>query len=303
MLAIVVPTYNSSATIADTLRSLLEQTRLNAVSAVYLADDGSNDGTLDLALRIWTRSDVPLRPLVAGRNMGQWQNVNRAIAEIGRINQWILILHSDDIAKPEWLDQMCNAIETADEKVASICSSWDVLYPDGSVDGGEENPDRGIEYISGTPESIRSTLIRGCWWHISGGAIRARSFLTVGEFSQDFPHMGDWEWLIRSLCAQQSVLYIPRALILYRQHQASVSSTSFRVHRDVRDSLHIIRDNARYLSAAEILKLYRERFVALGKRAAVSLVRRHFKRAGAALALMAAAPWIAMQAVGVRRQR
>jgi GT2 family glycosyltransferase len=145
--------------------------------------------------------------------------------------------------------------------------------------------------------------LRGCWWHISGVAIRARAFLKVGEFSQDFPHMGDWEWLIRSLRAQQSVLYIPRALILYRQHQASVSSASFRVHRDVRDSFHIIRDNARYLSATDILKLYRERFVALGKRAAVSLVRRHFNRAGVALALMAAAPWIALQAVAGRRQR
>jgi GT2 family glycosyltransferase len=198
---------------------------------------------------------------------------------------------------------MSNAIETADEKVASICSSWDVLFPDGSIDGGEENPDRGIEYISGTPESIRSTLLSGCWWHISGSAIRASAFLTVGEFSEDFPHMGDWEWLIRSLRAQQSVLYIPRALILYRQHQASVSSTSFRVHRDVRDSFRIIRANATYLSATDILKLYRERFVALAKRAAVSLVRRHFSRAGSALALMAATPWIAMQAVAARRQR
>jgi glycosyltransferase involved in cell wall biosynthesis len=301
--AILVPTYNSRATIADTLRSLLEQSRMDLLSAVYLADDASSDDTIDIAIRTWTNSDIPLRVLRADRNGGERRNVNRAMKEIADATEWVLILHSDDIAKPHWLDQIYLAIEEANEAVASICSSYDVFFLDGSIDPGEEKPGRSVEYILGTPEAIRSTLLRGCWWHISGCAIRTAAFFQIGSFVEDLPQMGDWEWLLRCLRSRRAVLYIPRTLILYRQHYFSVSSASFRVHRDVRESFRIIRDHAGFLSVLDILTLYRQRFVTLAQRAGISLVRRQFNRAGTAFALMAAAPWIALQTVAARRQR
>jgi GT2 family glycosyltransferase len=109
--------------------------------------------------------------------------------------------------------------------------------------------------------------------------------------------MADWEWLLRCLRAGRDVFYIPRSLILYRQHEASVSSSSFRVHRDVQESFQIIHENARYLSSPDVASLYGRRFVALARRAGISLARRDFERARAALALMAKAPWNALRSV------
>lgn len=290
-IAIVIPTYNCALTISDTLRSVLDQSRLCAVSAVYVADDGSDDDTVALAERVWSRRDVPLQVLKRERNLGQWRNANRTLCHVSLGTDWIAILHGDDIAKPYWIEEMLAAIQTAPDSVASVCSSWDVLFPNGSVTTGEENPARGIEHIRGTSEAIRSTLLRGCWWHISGACIRSAALRQIGDFREALPQMADWEWLLRCLCAGLDVLYIPRTLILYRQHGASVSSASFRVHRDVRESFHIIHQYARYLSPSDLAYLYRRRFIALAKRTGVSVARRDFRRAGSALSLMTVVPY------------
>lgn len=296
-IVVLIPTYNSSSTIAETLGSVLRQSRLDAVSALYVSDDGSRDDTVDVALRAWDRTDVRLHVLKRERNLRQWGNVNRALADVGSRADWIAILHGDDIAKPNWIEEMLTAIRRAPNSVASVCSSWDVLYPSGAVETGEDNPAKGIEHIRGTPEAIRSTLLRGCWWHISGACIRSEAFREIGEFAEDLPQMADWEWLLRCLRAGRDVFYIPRSLILYRQHEASVSSFSFRVHRDVQESFQIIHQNARYLSSSDIASLYGRRYVALARRAGISLARRDFERARAALALMAMAPWSALRTV------
>lgn len=52
--------------------------------------------------------------------------------------------------------------------------------------------------------------------------------------------LGDWEWLLRCLARAWSVEYIPRTLIRYRQHEASVSTLSFRMDPDISESLEVM---------------------------------------------------------------
>src|SRR4029453_3425840 len=109
------------------------------------------------------------------------------------------------------------------------------LWPDGRVAVGEDDPGRPVKHIAGSPARVRETLLLGCWWHISGCAIRLRAFDQVGPFDASLPQLGDWDWLLRCLAAGWVVTYVPRALIIYRQTPGGVGSVSFQTDRDIRE--------------------------------------------------------------------
>ncbi|BAZ47935.1 family 2 glycosyl transferase [Nostoc sp. NIES-4103] len=277
-IAILIPTFNSAATIGETLESIQSQNEwLTKISAVYIADDCSSDRTVPLIKSLWKIS-IPLYINQGDHNVGQWNNVNRAIDLIKKTVDWVLILHSDDIAKKNWLEMMINRIEACSEKVGSICSSWDNLMPDGSLRQGEDNPSREIEIIEGHDKSVRDTLLKGCWWHISGCAIRVKAFENCGGFNQKFSYQADWEWLLRYLHNGWSVEYIPRTLILYRLSTVSVSSKSFQKHLDITEFLEIIPQHFKLLKSTELRHLYMQRVNALIRRAVKSLITLNLTR-------------------------
>lgn len=265
---ILIPAYNAADTIANTLTSLRRQVSgLERVQAVYLADDGSTDSTISVAHRYW-EGPPPLVTLQSSVNSGERANCNRAISAIRNCLDWILLLHADDLAKPAWLSLMLDAIDRCGPEVASICSSWDTLLPDGSIIEGEDDPKRPPALVTGTVSSVRDTLLRGCWWHISGCAIRLSAFDQIGEFDPSLPQLGDWEWILRCLYSGWSVLYLPRTLILYRQHIGSVSSESFQRDRDIIESLSIVQKYCGLLKPSELAQFHLRRIWFLLRRSA-----------------------------------
>ena len=252
-IAIVIPTYNSSSTIAHTLQSLMAQREyLQRISTVFIADDNSSDDTLNIVRTTW-ESAIPLQILESSLNRGERDNINRTVDLICNQMDWMLILHSDDVVKPNWLELILHRIGVCDSTVGSICSSWDEWLPDGTIIAGEDNIARPVEVIRADSAAVRSTLMRGCWWHVSGCAIRLKAFQQVGRFNPDMPQLGDWDWLLRCLGSGWSVEYLPRTLIRYRQHQASVSSVSFRTDRDLRESLVIVAQYSHLFIGSQLL--------------------------------------------------
>jgi glycosyltransferase involved in cell wall biosynthesis len=254
---ILIPTYNSALFLSETLDSIENQCGHRDL-AIRIADDASTDDTVTLAAR--RRNTCRISISVSSRNRGERRNVSEAMHGLAADGaEWVLLLHSDDLAKPSWLSTMLSRINACDEQVATICSSWDDLYPDGRLVPGEDNLTREVERISGDLESTRGTLQRGCWWHISGCAIRTRAFQEIGDFDPDMPQLGDLEWLLRCLRSGWAVEYIPRTLILYRQHPQSVSATSFSVSADIVESLTLARKHADIMSARQVLSFHIKR--------------------------------------------
>jgi glycosyltransferase involved in cell wall biosynthesis len=90
-ISILIPTFNSAATIAPTRESIQNQLSIQSkISAVYLADDCSKDETIAIAQTTW-RSQVPLLVIPRDSNLGQWPNVNTAIDLLATTSDWILI--------------------------------------------------------------------------------------------------------------------------------------------------------------------------------------------------------------------
>ncbi|MBD2385325.1 glycosyltransferase family 2 protein [Cylindrospermum sp. FACHB-282] len=277
-IAILVPSFNNENTVNYTLESIQSQGAwLNKISSVYLADDCSSDRTVSLAKTLWMNS-IPLNIFPRDKNLGQWENVNQAIDAIKDHVDWFIILHSDDIAKANWLEMMVSRIETCSENIGSICSSWENLMPDGSIVPGEDNPSIPIGVIEGNDASVKGTLLKGCWWHISGCAIRVKAFEDCGVFNPKFSQLGDWEWLLRCLHNGWSVEYIPRTLILYRQSNTSVSSQSFQTHRDIREFMEILPNYINYLKSTELLDIYMKQMKFISRRLIKSLITLNTER-------------------------
>ena len=255
-IAILISTYNSSKTIGATIDSIKTQGEaLNRICALFIADDCSTDDTI-LSVKSHWDIEVPLRIIKRNHNLGEWKNVNQAIETLAQRVDWFIYMHSDNIAKPGWLKHIISRIETCSKKVATVCSSYDIILPDGTIIRGEDNAARPIEVIDGNEDSVRGTLTRGCWWHNSGCALRIDAFKSVGNFDAGLKQKGDWDWLLRCLQKGWSVEYIPRTLFLYRQRQDNLSSQNLRRNIDIKESLEIVQKYTKILSKRELFFLH-----------------------------------------------
>jgi len=282
-IAIVIPAYNNAATLPATLESIQSQQGLGSIAGVHIADDASRDQTIEAARGAWSAT-VPMKVWPSSQNAGERANVNRVFSALTADHDWALLIHADDLAKPEWLAAMTEQMMRATPATISICSSYDELMPDGSVIPGEDNTARGVELIGGTRDSVKGTLLRGCWWHISGCAIRLKPFDQLGGFREHLPQLGDWEWLLRALSQRHAIEYIPRTLTWYRQHATSVSSQSFRRNLDITEWLTIVREYRDIVSTAEWSRLHASRALTCCRRAARGVISRDGGRVGASLA-------------------
>jgi GT2 family glycosyltransferase len=258
--------------IGETMRSLGRQTGgLGDVEAVYLADDGSTDDTVAVAVEAWS-GPPPLTVRRGPQNVGTYENVNRTLTDLKAVHEWILVLHDDDLATPAWLGSMLERLRACDATVATICSSWNRLHADGSLEPGEQRRSRPDEIVKGTAASVRGTLLRGCWWHFSGSAMRTAAFEAVGPFDPTLPQCADWDWLIRCLQERWDVLYVPESLIDYRQHTSTVSSRSFRVHRDLQEQLLLVDRYRSFLEPGDAFGLHARMASALARRCVSALL-------------------------------
>lgn len=281
--AILVMTYNSAKTVGETLASINNvPDRPGFSSDIHVFDNASTDDTLATVERCLPLSrtlEIHTRPA----NLGHWRSLNDACLNLSTSHDWILILHSDDIAKPCWLPTMQDAIARSDDKVAAICSSYDRWDPVTNViEPGEDVPERGYEIVPGVAASVRDTLEKGCWFQFSGSAMRLAPMAQYGRFPETISFSGDWEWLVRCLASGWSIGYVPRTTIRYRQHGSSMSSSAAQSGQDIKDALALMLEyhGKGYITDAELAARKRRYVGWLVRRAAKRTLKGDFRGAG-----------------------
>lgn len=255
--AVLIPTYNASATVKETLLSVQKniETNININVSIFVADDFSTDNTLNIVRDTWYLDAKLLHIFPSTKNQGERENLNRVVSKIENDFDWIFIIHADDIAKSNWLSTLVKEIKN-NLHVGAVSSSYDDLFEDGDIKEGENK--EGIEIIEGNETSIKSTLKTGTWFHISGCAIATKTFQKVGYFQKDLPQYGDMEYVLRMFFNGIDILYIPKSLTLYRQIKSSVSSNSFKRNIDILEYSSLIA-HLKYLFNEEELKLLNKR--------------------------------------------
>lgn len=225
LISVVMPCYNAALHLAEAVGSALGQTYRNV--EVVIVDDGSNDGSVDIAEKL--ASENPGRIMLAYTNrLGPFPARNKALRMIR--GELVAFLDADD-----WWDS--TALEKLQGRLAE--SGADISYC------GWQNVGEGIvaapyvppEYEAGDPVS---TFVRTCPWPIHGALITRKLVEHLGGFSERRFSAMDYDFWLRALALTRKIVRVPEVLAFYRWHGAGqVSAVKW---RQVLDALAAQKD-------------------------------------------------------------
>lgn len=233
-LAIIIPVYNAAKTVGETIASLqrIEQ-GWEHVDQVVICDDASKDNSLEVIQQSHF-DKCPLQVLRHGVNRGEAASYATMVARLSEDTEWFLILHSDDLALPNFIIRNLEIIRQSDEKVASVSSNYYVFDRFSEKLAADERDV--VLFRAGTEENIRHTALTGCWWHISGALVNKKLWMEFGGRDGGLPCSGDWELLLRWQLHGYTVGHSVLATTKYRQWLgSSLSSSDYPVCRDFRE--------------------------------------------------------------------
>jgi glycosyltransferase involved in cell wall biosynthesis len=224
--SVMIPAYNSAATIGTTLSSVLAQATAADAMQIAVVDNASTDETLAVIERIAPaasggRVEVIRNPMNIGL-VGNWNAcIKHARGEL------VLILHSDDYLQPGYFA----AVEAAfDERAdADLCLVRALI-----VDAWGE-PERLARRLGSTGEELSVwALAYGNEFYAPGVVVRRSCYERLGGFTPALAYVPDWEMWLRILAHGKGV-YVNEPLARYREMAGNATSRLSRTADDLRE--------------------------------------------------------------------
>ena len=208
LVSVVVPVYNSSNVLRDTMNCILHQTYTNF--ELIIVDDGSNDSTLQLISEI-AQGDQRVK-IIKQAHLGAGIARNSGMEEAS--GKYILFLDSDDLFLPNMLEVLVNTAETYESDVVTFGFASFRDNPSNYVsapclyDGLEKRLCSSFELKN----NIFQKTIAAAW-----NKFFRRSYLKdCGLEFQDLPFFNDEYFSRMALLQSERILYIKDKLLFYR---------------------------------------------------------------------------------------
>jgi glycosyltransferase involved in cell wall biosynthesis len=205
-MSVLVPAYNTAATIGEALESAL--TQVPEPFEVVVSDDGSTDD-LRLALRPF---EGKVR-IVSGPNAGLAIARNRAAAIA--TGDWLALLDADDV----WLPGRLAALGRA----ASERPDLAILTTDAYVIAGEGQQRQRYYATRHFEVEDQEMAILTSQFIFGAGAIRADSFRSVGGYHLGTRYAEDWDLWLRLLLTGRRAGLVDQPLYEYRRRADSLT--------------------------------------------------------------------------------
>ena len=210
-LSVVIPAYNAAETLAETLDSLLAQTRSDWCAIIV--DDGSTDGTRRLA-EDYAARDRRFRLLSDGRaGEGVSAARNRGIAVA--TDRWLLFLDADDWIDPGFVKTMLGALDAHPDARVAFCSSVRVT------------PDRrhGEPWLSSAvAHRPFEVFARQCLVAIHTFVLDRSLVVDLGGFDGSLRTCEDWDLWQRIARTGTAFMPVAGAFAFYRSRRHSLTS-------------------------------------------------------------------------------
>lgn len=276
--SVVIPAYNASATLAETVASVRAQTF--ADWELVIVDDGSTDDTLALAESL--SADDPRIRVVTQANRGSGGAYNTGVRQSRA--DLIVMLSADDLLLPEHLASFDGFIREHPDADVYSCDGY-YLYDDG------ERVIAGANRAWGDPSRCQmGDLLRACFFDM-GAVFRREVFDAVGGFREDI-YAEDYLFFLQALALGYNHRYVDRPLAVHRRSLAQKSAAHIHMRRADIVALETVLRGGR-LSAPEralarrVILRHRANIIArtllgtlLGQQAATGLIDRlRFRRA------------------------
>lgn len=225
-ISVIVPTFNSAATVGAALRSALTQTIEEL--EVVVVDDGSTDATPEIVAR-FAETDSRLR-LLRQENAGPGGARNTGIA--AATGTFIGFLDSDDLWLPQHAELSCETLRSSTRGGLCHTDCWD-LNGDGArifrlttlachTDlPGIEDPGRALE-----------TMVAVNYVTASAVTVTREALEAVGTFDPTLTGAEDWDLWLRIAAAGFEVLRAGEApTVVLRDTPGSASKSEVRMIR------------------------------------------------------------------------
>jgi GT2 family glycosyltransferase len=206
-LSVVIACYNGASTLEEQLDALSTQ-RWSSRWEVILADNGSTDGSADIA-KSYVKKLPNLRVVDASTRRGTPFALNTGVS--ASFGESIALCDADDEVAPGWLAGMGKALRHH-EFVAC------------SIDMVKLNP-------PGLQSPLQTTELQRLWYppflpHAGGGTLgfRRTLFDDLGGFDETFTHLSDTEFCIRAQLKGIPLVFIDTA-VLHCRRRTSVRSS------------------------------------------------------------------------------
>ncbi len=206
-ISIVIPTYNRSAMVRNTLACMTrQQTDGLFTYEILVIDDASTDDTASVVREISEQSPVPVR-YIHGEGKGYTVVLNRAVAEFR--GQWLAFFDDDQLADSTWLRELYTA---ALRQKADMVGGPILLDLSDSVLAGIGPVCRDLH---GESPDIRNPKLYAETNPLPGGGnrlVRRRVFEKIGTFDESFLTGGcDRDFLLRAKDAGVTMGWAPLA--------------------------------------------------------------------------------------------
>lgn len=212
---IVIPAYNAERFLHQALGSVLAQRFPDW--EVIVVDDGSTDGTRDLAEGYAARD--PRIRVLSGPNVGLPAARNRGIAKLS--TAFIAFLDADDIWLPEILDRLVGAARR--HEVALVACHTSTFKNDPAL--RKEIPVGGPAWNAVlSAETLTRELQKICFFMPSGVMVERSLLQAVGGFDETLVAVEDWDLWLRLAEHGASAYIFSEPLYLRRHHDSNHSS-------------------------------------------------------------------------------
>src|SRR5271165_5166045 len=241
---VVIPLYNRASLIAETLESVLRQTR--PAAGVIVVDDGSTDGSPDAVERFGQGVT-----LIRNGKQGVQAARNAGIAQAP--TEWIALCDSDDLWEPAWLERIA-ALRMAAPDVDFVFGNFRTLR-DGVLSAATKFDDAPPGYwdkagaIRLEEGWVFKTSLAGqsFTWHPmfpSAMAFSKGLIAKAGIFDSRLKGIRneDGEFTLR-LLYHATTGVIPQPLVQIRKHRDSVSADQLKLLIDEIWSLDFVKRN------------------------------------------------------------
>ncbi len=222
-ITIIVPIYNGSAYLADTLNSLLSQTFENF--ELLAIDDGSTDDSGNI---VRSFKDERVR-LIQTANGGLCTALNQGIAEARA--PYIARSDQDDISVPSRLERQLQVMQDHPDAIG--------LFAYSTKFGGKHRWSNADKQVMATGELKEYEPMRdGC---LLGSTmfVRTAALISIGGFRQEYYPVDDWDLEFR-LAQAGKVLVMREPLIAYR---FQTGANTYRVFAEMREKTRWARDS------------------------------------------------------------
>jgi glycosyltransferase involved in cell wall biosynthesis/GT2 family glycosyltransferase len=259
--SVVIPAHNARLFLGEALDSVLAQTR--PPEQIIVVDDGSTDGTAELARAWCTERGVPITLLQQpNRGVSAARNVGIQAAQ----TDLVALLDADDLFLPDHLERLQRGFDHAPESVlcfadAEVFTASGVTRP--SFLAGtridtvptERRTEDGLRVMTA---SAFASLLWGSYIPTATTVFDRSAAVRAGLFGERFQGAEDRDFMLR-MSRLGRFSYYPMVLARKREHSANVSGPSH-VLEYARGQFQVLRETAR---AVDVLGL------TIGERTAV----------------------------------